>query len=625
MLRPQLILPFVALLFALPAHALPDAPTGPIRTEELQPMVKELFRKAYETRSGERKMDDVLQEYSKRANTKSTPRAQAIELYVYAQLLFVLKRQEDGMEAIKSALSIYPAFPDAHVTLGHEALSQRKFRVARKHARKARKIDSSNLQSLLLTAAVLQAEDKWLEALDKYVEAAGIDPTSPHVLQGMAGVYVQLFKDSYDAGRRKKHAAGARNIVDIWVSMEPDKAGPRIFQSQVYFELGLHAQAAEKLESTLDEVRDLRDGDRKLCLGRIFLVRVNQGDLEGAKHALSRVLKLQNLKPGERAEFEKRLADISKRGLAARFYWELERWIEVLSNTGVSAAARREAMRKVLGLLSEREFLVNPAFSEIIQTAYIACIKTLKDAPPELSIDIMRFFRRRHKDPLLLRVIVHFLYPAGAERKVTANVRVEATRTIAEVGQEAALPTLLYTLSDDSLAVCRAIDTALANITETRSPVGMSADPVTPEERKLVRIGWIKWSRSEEGAEKLARGIKSLEKSISINSKFHRAQQKNPLGDHVMTVVLLDDDMQWSVWKVAYGFLSRYFAKDFLPPELRGKKVTEELRPIVVKEATAWWNGTARTQEEADHRTAREAKTEDDEQPEDPTKKDEDE
>ena len=85
-------------------------------------------------------------------------------------------------------------------------------------------------------------------------------------------------------------------------------------------------------------------------------------------------------------------------------------------------------------------------------------VKTLKDAPPELSIGIMEFFRRRMPDPLLIRIIVHFVFPAGIERKVTEAVRVEATRSLAEVGKDAAIPSLLYTLNDDSLAVTRAID-----------------------------------------------------------------------------------------------------------------------------------------------------------------------
>ena len=603
MLRPILLL---SLALILPVQAAPGAPTGPIETDELKPLVEEMGRKWVEAMRGLRNTKDVLQEYSQRASAKAEPREQAISLFLYGRLLFAFRRIDDGVESIKSAIRIYPAFPDAHVALGRKALTDGDTRAARRHARKARKIDANNVDSLLLTAEVLQAEDKWKAALDKYIEAACIDPNS-QVIRGMAMVYVQLFKDSYDDERRTSHAANARRMVDSWVSMEPDKAGPRVFQSQVYFDLGLYDQAAARLEQTLVEVRDLSDRDRKRCLGRIFLVRVNQGNVEAAKKALKRVLKLKSLSPEERTNFEKRLADISKRGLRARFFWEMEGLIETLSNTGISAAQRREAMRKVLRLLSDREFVLNPEFTELVQRAYVACIKTLKNSPPELSIDILQFFRRQQRDPLLLRVIVHFVFPAGIGRQVTPIVRVEATRTLAEVGQEAALPTLLYTLRDDSRLVSRAIDVALCGITERRSPIGTGSDAVTEAEQKLLRVKWTRWACSEDGADKIAKGIVMLEKAITVSSKFNRAQQKNPIGDHVISVVLLDNDMQWKVWKTAYDFIHRYLAKDFLPPELRGKEVTEDLRPVVVKEIGTWWRGAASNQAEAEDRTAREA------------------
>ena len=80
----------------------------------------------------------------------------------------------------------------------------------------------------------------------------------------------------------------------------------------------------------------------------------------------------------------------------------------------------------------------------------------------------------------------------------------------------------------------------------------------------------------------------------------------------MISVVLLDNDMKWKVWKTAYDFTHRYLAKDFLPPELRGKPVTEDLRPVVVKEIRSWWRGAASNQAEAEDRTAREATSADD-------------
>jgi len=579
------------LLFVLAGSGAASAEDGPIRTDELKPLVKEMFVKLMACRAGRREQDDLIAEYAARAGADGESRVQAIHLYLYSQLLFVLRRADEGTKSLEAALLRFPDFPDVHIALGRIALTGRDFDAAREHARQAREIDSESFEALLFAGAVLQAEGKWAEALVLFKQAAETDETSPQLAHAMAWTYTELFKRSRVEDRRKEYSERARAIADGWVARSPDAAPARLFQSQIYFELGLYAEAAAKLEATLTEVRLLSEQDRKLCLGRIFLVRVNEGDVERAKLAMDRVLELSSLTPVERKDFERRRADLATYGKYARFVWDLENWIRVVGDTGEWVPKRLDAMRKVLALLSEREFLINPVFKDIIQKAYVTCIKTLKDAPPEISVEILQFFRRRHKDPLLLRVIVHFVYPAGLERKVTAEVRVEATRTLAEVGGKAALPTLLYTLSDDSLAVSRAIDVALSGITERRSPIGAGAGPVTAEEQKLLRIKWIEWARSDAGAEQLAQGIRDLEKSISINSKFHRAQQKNPLGDHVMAVVLLDNDMPWSAWKVAYGFLSRYYAKDFLPPEMRVKEITEEFRPVIVKRAQNWWNG----------------------------------
>ena len=60
-------------------------------------------------------------------------------------MLLILKRREDGVEAIKSAVRVYAAFPDALVVLGRIALSEGDYRVARRYARKARKIEETRL------------------------------------------------------------------------------------------------------------------------------------------------------------------------------------------------------------------------------------------------------------------------------------------------------------------------------------------------------------------------------------------------------------------------------------------------------------------------------------------------
>ncbi|MHC4955474.1 MAG: tetratricopeptide repeat protein [Planctomycetota bacterium] len=601
--------------FLLPVLALAaTAFAKPIGVAEIDPLDKALYKKLYEAQvMRERQLEDVIKEYARRAEEKAPARAQAIHRFLYGKLLLMTGQRDEAVEQWRSALRLFAEFPACHVALGNVALMNGDRKSAGREARRALKIDREYLRAYLLLASIAQAEDKWLKALGYYQRAAEIDSSSPHALRGLCLANVQLFKDSYDDARRKKYADRAAEIANIWVSMVPEDPEPRIFESVVYFELGKLDVAAKKLEQTLVEVRDLTEAQQKLCLGRIFLVRAQMGNLEGAKDALQRILKLQSLDGKERAEFQDRLADLERRGLDARIFWEIDRWIAVLDNRGISATQRREAMRKVLGMLSDDRTIADPRFKEIVDKAFRTAVKTLKDAPPELSIDIMQFFRRRMPDPLLVRIIVHFVYPAGIERKVTEAVRVEATRSLAEVGGPAALPSLLYTLADDSLAVSRAIDVALCEITERRSAIEPGAGPVTKAEQGILRRSWREWSETEAGSVALVAAIAKLDKAISGNARFNRNQRRNPVGEHVITVVLLNPDMKWEAWKAAYDFIKRYFAKDFLPPELRGKEVTPDLRKVVVDEIDAWFAGGATNEEEADDLSAKKPPKEDDE------------
>jgi len=594
------------LVVAAPVFAQPANAGAPIDTGTLDPRDKELFTKLFEARRGLRKIEDVMKEYQRKAEAKATPREQALNRFFYGKLLLINQREEEAKAQWRAALQLYPAFPAAHVALGFTAVQAGDTREATKAAKRALRIDPQYLRAYLLLAQIAQAEDKWEKALTRYKQAVGIDPTNSNALRGMAMCHVQLFKDTYDADRQKNHARRAKAIAGVWVDNEPDSAEARVFESIVYFELGDLDMAVTKLENTLTEVRDLTDADRKLCLGRIFLIHAQRGEVEKAKEALRRVLKLKDMTGPERAEFEDRLADLERRGLDARVFWEIERRIKVLANRGINAAERREAMRDILNLLSDERLIRDPRFTEIADKAFRAAVKTLKDAPPELSIDIMQFFRHRMPDPLLIRIIVHFVFPNGIERQVTESVRVEATRSLAVVGGKAALPSLLYTLRDDSRAVSRAIDIALCNITERRSPISAGAGPVTAREQKILRREWIEWAESNSGAEMLSEGVLALQKAITGNAKFNRNQRKNPVGEHIISVILLDNDMKWEAWKTAYEFIRTYFAKDFLPAEMRGTKLTPELRPVIVKEIDAWFAGGAMTAEEAEDRGASE-------------------
>lgn len=600
---PRLLVPALlaaGLSGATPARAAP--PQGFIRSDEVRPRVEAMLKKAQEARMGQRRQEDVVAEYAGQAtDEKAAPRERAISLFLYGQLLALIPRNDDAVAAWRQALATYAQFPDAHVALGRMALSKGDFKSAGKHAKAAVDIHASHLHAFVLRADIAEAQDDLAEAEHWFGRAVEEDPTQPMALQGLALTRVKRFKASYNEERKKQFSDGARRVADTWVSMNPDEAYPRVFQAQVYYALGLRDQAAQKLEATLTGVRDLSDRDRQVCLERLFYVHAEQGDVEGAKGALARIVKLKSLPADEREHFAQRLSELENQGLNAFLKWQVDMQIEIMSNRGHSPTQRREAMRRLHELLSEPRFLSDEKLAPVINEAWRACVRTLSPpTPPELAIDMLQFFRRNLRDPKIIRIVVHFLYPQSVDSGVTENVRVEATRTVADLGKLAAVPTLLYTLNDDSRAVTRAIDVKLCSLLERRSMIAPGAGPVTEEEQKKLRLGWIEWTHSASGNEALAKALGVLHEMTAKDQRFNRKQQRNPLADHVIRVVLLDNDVGWEAWEAGYLFLRDFLGRDFLPPEKRGKVVTEELRPVLRAEIEKWYRGDTVTQEEAE-------------------------
>ena len=609
-MNPRIPVLLCLLVPALPApvRAQETAPPAYIRTEEVRPEFEAMIRKAQEARMGKRRQEDVVAEYASRAgDQKASAHDRAISLFLYGHLLSLIPRNEDAVAAWREALALYPQFPDAHVALGKMALGTGDLKSATKHAKAAIKVHGSHLHAFVLMAEIAEAQDDLAAAQLWFGKAVEEDPTQPMALQGLALTRVKRFKESYNAERKKEHADAARRVADTWVSMEPDNAYPRVFQAQVYYALGLKEQAAQKLEATLTEVTDLTDRDRQVCLERLFYVHAEQGDVEGAKRALGRIVKLKALPAEEREHFSQRLAELDSQGLNAFLKWQVDQQIEIVKNRGYSATKRREAMRRLQDLLSEPKFLNDPALAPLINEAWRECVRTLSPpTPPELAIDMLQFFRRNLRDPKIVRIVVHFLYPQTSEG-VTENVRVEATRTMAELGKIAAVPTLIYTLNDDSPAVSRAIDVALCGILERRSMITPGAGPVTAEEQKTLRRGWTEWAHSASGNAQLTKAIQALHEATAKDQQFNRKQQQNPLADHVIRVILLDNDVGWEAWEAGYLFLRDFLGRDFLPPEKRGKVVTEELRPVLRDAIEKWWHGDTMTQEEAEQAQGDEA------------------
>jgi len=507
------------------------------------------------------------------------------------------------VKAWHQALETFAAFPDARVALGRVAILQGDPRAAKRHAKAALGIHHRNLHANILMGEVYRREGNFEKAAYWLQKAVDVEPHDL-ALEGLAMAYVGLYRESFNEDRKAHYSQEARRYVDGWAGvLKPDEAYPRLVQARVYYMVDRREEAARKLEAMLEELPSLTDHQRQVCLERLFTIKAESGDLAGATDALRRVLKIKSLTPEQREGYEKYLNGINENGLKAFLQWEVEKKIEVMSNRGNSADVRRDAMRQLHKLLSEPKYRDDPALAEVVDEAWRACVRTLRPpTPPELAIDMMQFMRQWLKDPRILRIVVHFVGPQDVDSRVTPQVRVEATRTLAEIGGKAAVPSLLFTLRDDARDVTRAIDVALCKLLERRSMIEPGPDAVTPEEQKKLRLGWDEWKHSKSGAAALKESLEELREMTAKDQRFNRKQQKNPLANHVIVEVLLDDDVAFEAWEAGYLFLKEFLGRDYLPPELRGKVVTPALRPVVKEEIRKWYFGDTMTQEEADRR-----------------------
>jgi hypothetical protein len=272
--------------------------------------------------------------------------------------------------------------------------------------------------------------------------------------------------------------------------------------------------------------------------------------------------------------------------------------LDILENDGIDADRRRQALRKLLQLYLNDEILRNVHMQELGNTIFKTSFRVLIDAPPELIVEMMRFFRNHFPDPHLIRILVHYVWPYTNER-TTPQVRVEVIRTIAACCGEAALPSILYSLHDEPGDVLREVDKALMRLTDRRGPVGSDPNPLTQPEKALVRRYWLEWSRTPGGAAALAKSYGALGRVVKKDPAHTRNLASAPLVHHAVELVLFDNDMPWEAWKAAFDFLKEYWGKDYRPPERRDKAVEPFERDGVVKRLREDWNSSLREEQPA--------------------------
>ena len=571
----------LALAFAVPAAA----DEGPITEKDLEPPLNKYGEMIRDVQAGKLKGAQVMEYYTQRAARRGAPRQAAIDAYMYGLVLSEARsRFDEARRQFERAVQLWPAFPAAHVATGNLAVARRSCRGSLAAAKTALKISADCIEAYLLEARVADATGELDKAARIFKRSMEVKPTG-WALIGLSGVYVKLARRSIDEEERQEFAKQAVNSANTWVFMEPKKSLAHRFKAQVYLDLGQVEHAVNTLEDSLakGEWSDVEKGEFLKMLRAVYEVT---GHVDGMKSALTRLRPL--VSGEERDRLDTRLKDIEEKGRTAFVIWQVEALVKILMNDGIDVDRRVAALNDLLEFYGNDQILANRHLAEKGWEVLRAAFRVLIDAPPEVTIRMMKFLRDQFPDPHLIRILVHFLYPYANER-TTAPVRIETVRTLAVCAGEAALPALLFSLKDDDGGVLREVDKALAAICQRRSPVGGGLGPLPEADIVLVRKTWMRYARSEAGAERLAGAFEQLAKVVKTDPAQTRGLRAAPMVQHTVELVLLDNDMPWPAWRAAYDFLVKYWGKDVRPPERRDKPIEEFEREHAVKELEKVW------------------------------------
>ena len=571
-----------AFVLASGSRASPDT-TKVITDEELAPLLNELQGRLQQVRKRELPMEKLTEHYGQAAAAPGTPRQRAIHAYVHGWILQLLPNREgDARREFERSVKLWDPFPAAHVGVAVLAARMKDFAAAKTRLRRALAIDSNYAKAYIWQARIAEQEGDLAGAEGLFKKSLDRDPTN-EALVGLALVHVKQFRNSYDDESRATHKGGAISAANAWVVMEPENPRAYILRARVYYDLNELHKAVDTLEDAYSN-SGLKDEQRLKFLLGLYEFYLMRADMKGVDSTLKRALMHKSLAADQRKFYEGKRADIAKMKDAAPVVWQVDALLGVLKNDGMSIDRRVDALRSLLMFWQDDQVLADPNLRQLSGRVFKATLRVLVQAPPRLTVEMMRFFRNTMRDPRLIRILVHFIYPNGK----TDTVRAETVRTIAACCGPAALPALFYCLRDDSGAVLRDVDKSLSEQCERRAAIGVSIQALDAEQRKRARLIWRDYTHTAEGAERLAAGFAALGKITENEPTTTRTLRSAPMVDHAVAV-LLDNDIPWKGWKAAYEFLTRYWGKTFRPLERRELPVEEFERVHVVKALDEFW------------------------------------
>jgi tetratricopeptide (TPR) repeat protein len=570
------------------ALALPPA-TGMITESELAPHLKELIQQFMLVSKRKMDLQVVLERYDRLSRTGASKRDQAINAYLLGMGYDYGRREQDALREFQRALQLWPQFPSAHVLIGAAAFRKRDFSRARSEWNRALQLEPNNVAAWIWMAdleKVLGKEENLKRAMELYQKALEIKPVA-QALQGLAHVSVQLYHTTFLEEDKKKYAESAIGASRGWLVLSPTDGRAHINMAQVFVALGRYEEAIRSLEKSYSD-EQLDERFKLALLSQLADFYMNANRPKDVARTLRRILKHESVTGEARKEFEQRLRDLEQGGSTAFELWKIRSMLDVLKNEGISVEQRKQALRQLLEYLKNPLLLTDEGLKGVDMMIFESTFKLLKRAPPELTVEMFKYFRQYHGNPRLIRILVHFVWPAQDDER-TPEVRAESVRTLGEVCGEAAIPTLLYCLREDDGMVLREVDRALSRVCETRSFVGDGIEPLREEQTKTARMMWQRYFQSDEGTALLVKSFEILRQIVNLNPAFNRENKTQPLVDHIINTVLFDDDVQWPAWRDGYQFFMDYMGKDFRPIAERKKELAENQRADTVRELKEWW------------------------------------
>lgn len=576
----------LALLLGLApaARGDPDAGQRVIRDSELEPHIEELHRLTLQVRKGDLKMEALIRRYEQLAAAPGPKREQAIRVYMHGVVLERLPRREkEARRAFERAIKIWEWFPAAMVEVAHLASRNKDVRTSRSWLRRALRVNAAYVPAIIKQAFLAQQEGDLAEAERLFKRSIDIEATIEGWV-GLATNHVLYHRRTFDEKERKRHAAAAVAAANAWLYTDPEDPRPRLVKARVYEDLGQPRKAIETLEEAYGK-SGFEERFRLEFLRKLHRLYFLTADVKGVEHTLERLVGHKLVTPEERDGYQRKMRDLKEMGEFAVLKWRIEIHLEILENDGIPIEQRRMALRRLLEFWADDVILTDKHLQRLAGKVMKRAIKELVKAPPELVVEMMVFFRNMIRDPKLIRILVHFVYPHGK----TPEVRTETVRTLAACARVAALPALLFCLRDESGMVVREVDNVLSELCERRAAARGGIEPLDRHQRRYARRYWRDYTHTEEGGAHLVRAFSELGKIVKPEPEHTRQLRSAPMVDHAVRLVLLDNDMDWPVWQAAYEFLVRYWGKDFRPVERRDKPVEEFEREHVVKELEDFW------------------------------------